>query len=86
MNMRKLLTGMAFSFGAITGLIVHGGAPCAAQEQVPPSSTATVDGVDYPVCSEEDCSDQPGQVGIWTDPDTGTQWLSLGEQSYRIER
>ncbi|AYD87112.1 hypothetical protein SEA_NICOLETERA_85 [Mycobacterium phage NicoleTera] len=46
----------------------------------------TVDGIDYPVCVEEDCSDQPGQIGIWIDPDTGNQWLSVGETSYRIER
>ncbi|ATN88438.1 hypothetical protein SEA_DALMATIAN_86 [Mycobacterium phage Dalmatian] len=46
----------------------------------------TVDGVDYPVCAEEDCSDQPGQIGIWVDPDTGNQWLSVGETSYPIER
>lgn len=41
----------------------------------------TVDGVDYPVCRVEDCSDQPGQVGVWTSPDDGRRWLSLGEGS-----
>ena len=51
----------------------------------PASATATVDGVDYPLCAVEDCSDQPGQVGIWTNAD-GVQWLSLGEFSVRIER
>ncbi|AFV51217.1 hypothetical protein First_0087 [Mycobacterium phage First] len=45
----------------------------------------TVDGRDYPVCVEEDCSDQVGQVGIWLDKDTGNWWLSLGEgQSYLV--
>jgi hypothetical protein len=39
----------------------------------------TVDGIDYPVCTEEDCSDQPNQVGVWQDPDTSAWWLSLGE-------
>ena len=46
--------------------------------------TVTVDGVDYPVCAVEDCSDQPGQVGVWNDPDTGRGWLSVGEVSYPI--
>lgn len=49
-----------------------------------PSQVTTVDGTDYPVCSLEDCSDQPNQVGVWIDPDTGTAWLSLGERSYRV--
>lgn len=44
----------------------------------------TVDSVDYPVCSVEDCSDQPGQVGLWLDKDTGNWWLSLGETSYLV--
>lgn len=40
----------------------------------------TVDGFDYPVCAEEDCSDQPGQVGLWEDKDTGNWYLELGEE------
>ena len=48
--------------------------------------TVTVDGVDYPVCAEEDCSDRPGQIGVWFDPDTGDAWLSLGETSIPIRR
>ena len=44
-----------------------------------PSREVTVDDRDYPVCEQEDCSDQPGQVGVWFDPDTGEAWLSLGE-------
>ncbi|AEK07357.1 hypothetical protein PBI_MYXUS_90 [Mycobacterium phage Myxus] len=50
------------------------------------SRTGTVDGIDYPYCSLEDCSDQPNQVGIWVDRDTGNQWLSTGETSYLIKR
>lgn len=42
-------------------------------------TTMTVDGVDYPVCDEEDCSDQVGQVGLWLDEDTGDWYLELGE-------
>lgn len=32
-----------------------------------------------PVCVEEDCSDQLGQVGMWLDSDTGNWYLELGE-------
>jgi hypothetical protein len=32
-----------------------------------------------PVCAEEDCSDQPGQSGMWLDRDTGDWYLELGE-------
>ncbi|QBJ01170.1 hypothetical protein PBI_ARISSANAE_85 [Mycobacterium phage Arissanae] len=70
--------------------IVAGGAALGAMALADPyeasSTTGTVDGVDYPYCSLEDCSDQPGQVGIWIDRDTGNQWLSLGETSYLIQR
>ena len=45
---------------------------------------STVDGTDYPVCAFEDCSDQPGQVGLWEDKDTGNWWLSLGDESYLV--
>ena len=51
-----------------------------------PVELVTVDGVDYPVCATEDCSDQVGSVGVWRDPDTGTEYLSIGEDlSIRIE-
>lgn len=42
------------------------------------SVTVTVDGVDYPVCEVEDCSDQRGQVGVWTSRE-GKSYLELGE-------
>jgi len=48
-----------------------------------PSSTVTVDGTDYPVCAVEDCSDQPNQIGVWTNSD-GIAFLSLGEYSLII--
>lgn len=32
-----------------------------------------------PVCAVEDCSDQPGQIGVWTDPDTGDAYIEFGE-------
>ncbi|QTF81509.1 hypothetical protein SEA_TARSUSIV_85 [Mycobacterium phage TarsusIV] len=60
------------------------GSPAKASAE--PTEVRTVDGIDYAVCIEEDCSDQPGQIGIWIDPDTGNQWLSVGETSYPIER
>ncbi|QFG08664.1 hypothetical protein PBI_VANISOA_85 [Mycobacterium phage Vanisoa] len=52
----------------------------------PPSQTVTVDGSDFPVCEFEDCSDQPGQIGVWINAE-GQHWLSLGEDlSILIER
>ncbi|AOT24738.1 hypothetical protein PBI_STASIA_82 [Mycobacterium phage Stasia] len=53
------------------------------------SPVGTVDLTDiepsvYPVCVEEDCSDQPGQVGMWLDRDTGNWYLSLGETSLAV--
>ncbi|QHB38111.1 hypothetical protein KIY75_gp84 [Mycobacterium phage Noelle] len=38
----------------------------------------------YPVCFEEDCSDQPGQVGLWQDQDTGNWYLSIGEEGWLV--
>jgi hypothetical protein len=32
----------------------------------------------YPQCAEEDCSDQPGQVGVWLSNE-GNSYLELGE-------
>ncbi|AMW64343.1 hypothetical protein SEA_CHIPMUNK_87 [Mycobacterium phage ChipMunk] len=60
------------------------GSPKASADEVNLSELRTVDGVDYPVCFEEDCSDQPGQIGLWEDKDTGNWWLSLGERSYLV--
>lgn len=70
--MRNALAAMAMAVAALglTAPMAH-------------ADTATVDGVDYPLCAVEDCSDQPGQVGIWTDK-SGEQWLSLGEHSLHI--
>lgn len=50
-----------------------------------PSQEVTVDDRDYPVCEMEDCSDQPGQVGVWYDPDTGEPWLSIGDRSIPVD-
>lgn len=44
----------------------------------------TVDGVDYPLCAEEDCSDQPGQVGVWRND--GRDWLIVGEDTWPVTR
>ncbi|AEL17781.1 hypothetical protein TURBIDO_87 [Mycobacterium phage Turbido] len=60
------------------------GSPKASADTVNLSELRTVDGVDYPVCFVEDCSDQPGQIGLWEDKDTGNWWLSLGERSYLV--
>ena len=37
-----------------------------------------------PICTVEDCSDQPGQVGLWLDRDTGNWWLSRGETEFYV--
>ncbi|UJQ86582.1 hypothetical protein SEA_PENGUINLOVER67_60 [Mycobacterium phage PenguinLover67] len=34
-----------------------------------------------PVCAVEDCSDQPAQVGLWRDRDTGNWWFSTGPET-----
>lgn len=83
MNTLRAFAATVTSAGATVGWLIVGPPPAPAD--VPPSQTATVDGVDYPLCAVEDCSDQPGQIGIWTNAD-GVQWLSLGEFSIRIER
>ena len=52
-----------------------------------PLETTTVDGIDYPVCMVEDCSDQPGQIGVWTSKNDGRSYLIIGEdQTYPITR
>lgn len=50
----------------------------------PATISMTVDGLDYPVCSVEDCSDQPNQIGLWEDKDTGDWYLSIGESSLLV--
>lgn len=37
-----------------------------------------------PQCDEEDCSDMPGQFGLWLDRDKGDWYLSVGEASYLV--
>ena len=49
----------------------------------PLTEAVTVDGVDYPVCVVEDCSDQAGQIGVWFNSE-GRAWLSLGEKSISV--
>lgn len=51
------------------------------------TETTVVDGVEYAVCIEEDCSDQPGQIGVWTSKRTGLSYLIIGEdQTYPISK
>jgi hypothetical protein len=70
-------------FGGLLGL-GFGTAHAHAGPGVINLTTMTVDGTDYPVCVMEDCSDQPGQVGLWLDQDTGNWYLSVGETSYLV--
>lgn len=37
-----------------------------------------------PVCQVEDCSDQPGQVGVWYSKSTGNWYLERGESTWLI--
>ena len=37
-----------------------------------------------PICQLEDCSDQPGQVGLWEDTDTGDWYLSRSASEYYV--
>jgi len=71
----------------VTGIAALGvlfGAGALAEPPTVPLTTLTVDGVDYPVCAQEDCSDQPQSVGLWLDKDTGNWWLSTGEASILV--
>ncbi|WP_036438041.1 hypothetical protein [Mycobacterium sp. URHB0044] len=67
---RTALALAALAFAALAGSGIASASP-------DDSVTMTVDGVDYPVCAMEDCSDQPGQVGLWIND--GHTWLELGE-------
>ncbi|AHJ86698.1 hypothetical protein CRB1_87 [Mycobacterium phage CRB1] len=69
---------------AVTAMALADPYEASAEPTVNLTELRTVDGVDYPVCVEEDCSDQPGQVGLWEDKDTGNWWLSLGERSFLV--
>ena len=83
--MTNTLRNLALTTASIAafGVALYVGPPADAE---PASATATVDGVDYPLCAVEDCSDQPGQIGIWTNSE-GQQFLELGETiTIRIER
>lgn len=53
---------------------------------LPPQSTWTVDGIDYPACALEDGSDSASLPCVWTDPDTGGQWLTFADYSLPITR
>ncbi|QHB37799.1 hypothetical protein I5G63_gp058 [Mycobacterium phage Imvubu] len=79
---------IAFGTGLALGLAigVPAGGWITAQASADPGP-ATIDLADIPhpeaipVCAVEDCSDQPGQIGMWLDTDTGNWWFSTGESS-----
>lgn len=91
--------GLAALFG-ITGMMhgFHGvayaqgdTAACYSADLAPMACPPTINLTDihnvdmFGRCAEEDCSDQPDQVGVWTDRDSGNQYLELGEgQSFLI--
>lgn len=81
---RHAVTAAVAFVTTVTTLALGHPAEASAETTVNLTELRTVDGRDYPVCAEEDCSDQPGQVGLWEDKDTGNWWLSLGETSYLV--
>ncbi|QCG76938.1 hypothetical protein SEA_XIANYUE_85 [Mycobacterium phage XianYue] len=82
--MKKHLLTIVVAFVTTVTTLALGHPAEASADPVKLSELRTVDGVDYPVCAEEDCSDQPRQIGLWLDKDTGNWWLSLGETSYLV--
>lgn len=74
---------LAASFG-VSGMIGwHGTANASPMTPAPAIVvTVTVDGIDYPLCAEEDCSDQPNSVGVWRND--GRDWLIIGENTYPV--
>ncbi|QBJ04891.1 hypothetical protein SEA_ELEPHANTOON_90 [Mycobacterium phage Elephantoon] len=84
--MTKSLTNVLLSLaaaGAALGAMALAEPPEASAK---PSELVTVDAYTFPVCELEDCSDQPNQIGVWRDSDTGRDFLILGERTYVIER
>ena len=56
----------------------------ASAEPVPTISLTDVHDIDtLPVCEVEDCSDQPGQVGVWLSSE-GDWYLERGEDYTRL--
>lgn len=77
----------ALSALAIAGTLFGGAWLGTAAAHADPSGTVNLSDIDvdqFPECVEEDCSDQPGQVGMWLDEDTGTWYLSLSESVYFV--
>jgi hypothetical protein len=76
MHITRTVASLAITVAAIAGIT----APITSADEV----TRTVDGVDYPVCSMEDCSDQAGQVGIWYSKSMDHWLLISGEHTQVI--
>lgn len=75
-----------WALGATLALGIELGPSPQARAIPAPSVTMTVDGIDYPVCAEEDCSDQPGQIGVWYSKHDQRWLLELGEgQTYVVD-
>jgi hypothetical protein len=77
MTMNRMLASLAIASFAVVGIA---SSPIASAV----SSTMTVDGVDYPVCAEEDCSDQVNQVGVWFSHSMDHWLLINGEQTFVV--
>lgn len=75
--MKTITASLLIAFASLLVLA----SPASADDQV----TVTVDGTEYALCSEEDCSDQVGQIGVWQNSE-GRSFLIVGEETYPITR
>lgn len=76
------LAALVAAFG--TGAVIAGALLAAAPQDITVGSDemTTVDGRTYPVCAYEDCSDVPGQIGVWRND--GRARLIVGSDTYAI--
>ncbi|URC18171.1 membrane protein [Mycobacterium phage Zenteno07] len=83
---KRIAFGTGLAVGLALGLPAGGWLTAQAHaEPVPTIDRADIPNIEaLPICAEEDCSDQPGQIGLWLDRDTGNWWLSVGESSALI--
>lgn len=77
MTMNRFFASLAIASFAVVGIA---SSPIASAV----SSTMTVDGVDYPVCAMEDCSDQTNQVGVWFSRSMDHWLLINGEDTFVV--
>lgn len=80
----KITLALIGSEVAVAAAVALGGGHMTGVAYADPGVTVTVDSTDYPLCELEDCSDQPNQVGVWSND--GRDWLIVGDNTYPIQR